>query len=375
MRLLDRYLLRELLVPLGYCLCGFFLFWISFDLFNELDDLQKVGLTALEIAAYYALSSPQFLSLVLPMGLLLALLYSLTRHARYNELTAIRAAGVSLWRVTLPYFAVGIFASLLLFTLNELWAPACGEAAERLLHKAVDPGQSAEAQGVVRNLGFVNARDGRRWQIGSYNLDTEEMTQPQVHWYQKDGTMCSVYAEKGVRTNDTWLFLNVWVYADVGQTNRHLQPSLQTNAWELTMLTETPDQIRSEVQISKRLSSIVDTKEADIPLTVILDYLRLHPSPEPAVASWLRTMLHGRMAHPWTCAVVVLIAVPFAAGAGRRNLFVGVASSILICFAYFVLQQVSMAMGSGGYLPPWLAAWFPNAAFAIGGLWMMTRIR
>ena len=99
MRLLDRYLLRELLVPLGYCLCGFLLFWISSDLFVKLGEFQKKGMVARDIAEYYLVMLPEFLVLVLPIALLLALLYALTNHARHQEITAIRAAGVSLWRL------------------------------------------------------------------------------------------------------------------------------------------------------------------------------------------------------------------------------------------------------------------------------------
>jgi lipopolysaccharide export LptBFGC system permease protein LptF len=73
--------------------------------------------------------------------------------------------------------------------------------------------------------------------------------------------------------------------------------------------------------------------------------------------------------------VVVLIALPFGAGTGRRNVAVGVASSILICFVYFVLQQLALALGTGGYVTPWVAAWAPNAFFAIGGLFLTWRIR
>ena len=62
--------------------------------------------------------------------------------------------------------------------------------------------------------------------------------------------------------------------------------------------------------------------------------------------------------------MVVLIAIPFGAASGRRNLFFGVAGSIFICFGFFVVQQFSLAMGSGGYWPPWLAAWLPNMVFA-----------
>ncbi len=72
---------------------------------------------------------------------------------------------------------------------------------------------------------------------------------------------------------------------------------------------------------------------------------------------------------------MVLIAIPFGAASGRRNLFFGVAGSIFICFGFFVVQQFSLAFGSGGYLPPWLAAWLPNIVFAGAGLWLTARVR
>ena len=65
--------------------------------------------------------------------MLLALLYALTQHARYHEITAIRAAGVTLWRLALPYLAVGFLASLTLFYLNEQWAPDADDRAELFL--------------------------------------------------------------------------------------------------------------------------------------------------------------------------------------------------------------------------------------------------
>src|SRR5262245_41432490 len=127
MRLLDRYLLRELLIPLGYCLCGFLIFWIVFDLFNDLNTLQEHNLKGLEILEYYLARSPELLVVVLPIALLLALLYTLTNHARYHEITAIRAAGIGLWRFSLPYLGVGLLTSVLLFAMNELWAPNSSE--------------------------------------------------------------------------------------------------------------------------------------------------------------------------------------------------------------------------------------------------------
>src|SRR6266540_1111846 len=115
MRLLDRYLLRELLIPFGYCLIGFLIFWISFDLFAELSNFQKLKLTAGDVLAYYVIKTPELLVVVLPIPFLLDLLYSLTNHARHHELTAIRAAGVSVWRLCVPYLGIGLAATFCLF--------------------------------------------------------------------------------------------------------------------------------------------------------------------------------------------------------------------------------------------------------------------
>ncbi|HWH70770.1 MAG TPA: LptF/LptG family permease, partial [Candidatus Sulfotelmatobacter sp.] len=130
MRLLDRYLLRELLVPLGFCLSGFLIFWITSDLITGLGQLQEHKLLARDIAELYLVKMPEFIVLVLPIALLLALLYALTNHARYHEITAIRAAGISMWRLCLPYLSVGLVASLTLLVCNEFWVPNSAERAE-----------------------------------------------------------------------------------------------------------------------------------------------------------------------------------------------------------------------------------------------------
>src|SRR5262245_14770820 len=159
MRLLDRYLLRELLVPLGYCLGGFLILWIALNLFGELDELQQHKMSVLDILEYYLVKSPEFLIFVLPVGLLLALLYSLTNHARYNEITAIRAAGLSLWRTCLPYLCVGFMASLLLFVLNELWAPDSAERAEKILNRRTQRQIDPATRRRETNLDFSNSRE------------------------------------------------------------------------------------------------------------------------------------------------------------------------------------------------------------------------
>jgi lipopolysaccharide export system permease protein len=89
----------------------------------------------------------------------------------------------------------------------------------------------------------------------------------------------------------------------------------------------------------------------------------------------LETQYQGHYATPWTCFVVVLVALPFGAASGRRNVYVGVASSLGICFAFFVSLQVALALGSRGTVPPCLAGWAPNFLFGIGGVWLTWRVR
>jgi lipopolysaccharide export system permease protein len=72
---------------------------------------------------------------------------------------------------------------------------------------------------------------------------------------------------------------------------------------------------------------------------------------------------------------VVLIALPFGALSGRRNVFVGVASSIFIFFAFFFLSQLGLTLGTAQVLPPWLAAWLPNLVFGGAALLFVMRVR
>jgi lipopolysaccharide export system permease protein len=369
MRLLDRYLLRELLVPLGYCLGGFFIFWVAFNLFSELDDLHEHKLRAAEILQYYLAKSPEFVVFVLPMALLLALLYALTNHSRHHEIAAMRAAGVSLWRLCVPYLGVGLTASLCLFALNEFFVPDSSERAERILNKRV---QSVK-KGSLPSAGLANLRERRTWLAGQYNQNTSEMVNPQVLWTLPDESQLWLVAARAIRKQGVWTFYNARVYTATSDTNSMLEPSMQTNVLAMPQFKETPEEIQSEINISKGMSPRGRNK-ADIPIAQLVDYLRLHPQPTASVKAWLYTKLHGRLALPWTCLVVVLIATPFGAATGRRNVFVGVASSMMICFVYFVLQQFGLALGTGGYMPSWLAAWFPNLSFSIAGLWMMSRI-
>src|ERR1019366_2018323 len=372
MRLHDRYLFRELLTPLTFCLGGFLVFWISFFFFTELETIQESKLHLLDTVEYAAAMLPGFFVMVLPITLLLAMLYALTHHARHNEITALRSAGVSLWRLSAPYFVVGLTASGIYFLLNEVAVPKCADWSEQILSRYIKNANEFKVKTRFTKVGFRIARAHRLWQIGEYDSATATMSNPNVNWTLPDGSWKTLKAAHAVRTNGVWIFSDPQLFAQAGP-HSPLRPIYSTNLMAMPEFDETPKQILLEIKFSD--ATLRASRGADIPLSELWEYLRNNPDVSGDDAHWLLTKFHGRLAAPCTCLVVVLIAIPFGAAPGRRNLFFGVAGSIFICFAFFVLQMVGLVLGFGGTLPGWLAAWLPNIIFAVIGIILTARIR
>jgi lipopolysaccharide export system permease protein len=363
MRLLDRYLLRELLVPLAYCLSGFLVFYIAFDLVFGIKNFQEKHLNMIDVAEHYVVTLPEILvQQVIPVSLLLALLYVLTNLSRYHELTAMRAAGVSQWRLFLPYLGVGIFLGLVVLAMNELLVPQSAEADHAILHSH---DAHPESRDWTAKLSFHNETEGRQWEMKNYNRVTHEMINPVIHWNLTNGSRLDIYAARGDYINGQWVFTNVVEQSQFTQSNFNV----------LTLpLSENPAWINSEIKVNT-MSLNEAAKRPELSIREVLDYCRLHPHLTAEQNATLMTQLQCRFAQPFTCLAVVLIALPFGSRIGRHNVFAGVASSVFICFAYFIMQRFAMGLGIGEKLPPFLAAWLPNLVFGATGLLLLWRLR
>lgn len=372
MRLHDRYFFRELLTPLAFCLGGFGIFWLFIFFFTRLNDIHEANLDAGDTLEFALANLPEFFVLLLPVLLLLSLLYALTHHSRHNEITALRAAGVGLWRLCAPYFVVGIITSGIYFAMSEIAVPACQKWSAEILLRHVQHAGASVSKTHFSKVAFRSARANRIWQIGDYDSATTTMTGVGVNWTLSDGSWRALQAERGILTNGVWTFFNAQLYSQLTPRGR-LIPQFSTNQIAMPDFDETPKQILLEIKFSD--AQLLRGRTADIPLVELWPYLQLHSQFSSSEAAQIFTKFHGRIAAPWTCLVVVLIAIPFGAAPGRRNLFFGVAGSIFIGFTFFVTQSVSLALGAGGSLTPWLAAWLPNLIFAVVGIFLTLRIR
>lgn len=125
LRIIDRYLLRELSGPFTFGIVLFAALMIGTILLSDvLRTLQKYDLSLLLILKYLALSAPQFLVLCIPMGALLGTLIAVGRLNSDHEIVAIRAAGFDLYRVLLPFLIVGVFLTGLTMLGSEYLVPA-----------------------------------------------------------------------------------------------------------------------------------------------------------------------------------------------------------------------------------------------------------
>lgn len=466
MRILDRYLIREFITPFSYCVAGFFVFWSTFDIFAQLEDFQKAELKWIDVAEYYLFKSPQLLGVIIPMALLLALLYALTNHARHEEITAMKSAGINDWRIYAPYLATGVLCSVGLVLVNEAIVPESERRTEEIMGRGTGDHATA-GKNVLGPFSFRNDASERVWFAQKYYRLQQEMESVDIKWKDSGGGAHHLLAGFAKWTNQNWRFYQVTEFYtppgaaeydlslmsanDVnhipgagvrqvivakhgaentlhfrffdndgrkvvdkseaeypGKTNeiQILKVALAQlwDRWQIptedkrtildmvtlitdtratdeeqlevaTMvideLTETPEQIESEIRVNGASLKLL-AKRPVLPIRTMLDYRRLHPDLQPPLKTYLSTQLHSRVAYPWTCLVVVMIALPCGSATGRRNTFWGVASSVLIFFSFLILAKISMALGVKGLLPAWIAAWTPNLVFAgFGILWTL----
>src|ERR1700751_1544285 len=162
MRLLDRYVTRNFLQAYIYCIAGFISIWLIFDISDNISTFidQHVGLAT--AVRFYAVQVPQVFIILLPVSLLLALLFSLGRMSRANEIVSMLTAGVSIPRVLAPLIGMGLATVAASLALNYSLAPHAEMAKKNFI--ATARSHQFSVQGQI----FRNRTDLRTWFIQSF---------------------------------------------------------------------------------------------------------------------------------------------------------------------------------------------------------------
>jgi LPS export ABC transporter permease LptG len=358
MRILDRYVLQKFLLPFVYCFLGFMAIWFIFDLSDNLPDfLQgKAGFDVL--LEYYQSQISEIIVISLPVGALLAMLYSLTAMSRSNEIISMLGAGVSVTRVLVPLIAVGLVLTAITGYFNYENAPHAAMIKKRML-RDIKRGKTTEV-GLSGHL-YRNREDLRTWFSRKVYVDGQRLSDVQIVQQDADGNIIKQWYARDAYHND---ITNSWNlqrarYVEIDPEGKisksEMHDEIKIPGWR-----ETPWRIASSVMNPDYLS-----------VSELEDYLAFNKDfPEVRLAPY-RTELHYRWALPWVCLLVVFIAAPLGIVYSRRGILGGVAAAIGLFFSLVFFSSLFVALGKGNRISPWLATWGPMAVYLLIGLGLL----
>lgn len=359
MKLLDRYVLRSFFEPFIICTLGFLAIWLIIDLSDNANDFIEGKAPLKVLAGFYLTQLPSIVTFVLPVGLLLALLFSLSRMSRTNELIAQLTAGRSVFRILFPLFGVGLLCTAVLAYLNYELAPHAESVKEMALEQIKKGRKKAERDAIEAHL-FRDRQTLRSWYIRKMRVNSPTLDNVVIVQQDDNGRIVQKwYADRAdwVEKTGDWVFkrgMRVDFDAqgqetsrDVFQNGIHLVKGWSESPWRIA-------------------SSNFEPQSLSVP--ELREYLAFnHDFPRTALAPF-RTFLEHRQALPWTCIVVVLIAAPLGIVFNRRGVLAGVASSIFIFFGMIFVTNLFLALGKGDRVSPWMAGWAPNLLVGAIGL-------
>ncbi len=362
MKLLDRYVLRQFVTPVIYCLLTFCMVFVIFDLFEHLSDFIKARTPLLAIGEYYLCVLPALAVYIVPISLLLGLLYGLWQMTRHNELTAMRASGVGLLRIAMPMLLVGVAASMLVSVLLELVAPGASYWAEQFIVRQ-ERGEDLSMR-FAFDLPYKNERDHRIWAIRRFDLINHEMQDVKLVQQRADGSdVETIHAAEARFYDNRWWFFDA-MQQKYDLSNNPLGPAEKVPLMEMRELTETPSDFANEVKNPVFLSA-----------WELWKFVQSHRNLSGKTQARYMVDMHARLAMPWTCLVVVLFGLPFGIHTARQGAFAGIIMALATFFGFYILMLMSQWMGKQEMLPPLLSAWLPNAVFLGLGLLLMRKVR
>lgn len=366
MRIVTRHLLHEFLLNLFYCITAFLAMFILIDIFAHISDLISAKPPLINLAVYYGSIILEALDSLLPASLLMATLYTFWQLSRSNEVTAMRASGISIYQIMLPFILVGLFASVGTLVVKETVTPKAvfwADAFKKNDFKPLD-------EMVYGNQAFYNSRDYRAWQITELDLKTpNHLKGVKITKERPDGSrMYDINAVEGFYMDRQWWLTGVQIqhYDKNNNPVGHLKPSISApdKITEFPELTEESEMFAANVKNWEYLSA-----------RDIATYMKYNPNMSKKNYASRKFDIHSRLAMPWGCLIVVVFGIPVGVQGGRKNALTGIIMAISMFFAFYAFSQVGIFLGKREIFSPAIGAWLPNIVFFFFGIIMVWRAR
>ena len=356
MKILDRYMIAALGGPFLFGLAAFTLLFVAGELLNIARLVSQEHASLIAAAKYFFYSLPGTLVLTFPMSMLLAVLLATSRLSGDSEITAMRAGGVSLYRIAAPILAVGIAASLIGLGFQELVVPTANARAAQILQNEIQSGGTSILTNQIVNT-FLPNGDRQLTMAQGFDPKKDELQDTTIEVFRGPKPLSLLYAPRGAYHADTWKFYDATEYVLDPCCERIDNPELSIDIGaDPSQLVEqhiAPEDM-SRAEISRLLRSGIKTTDTARYARLLVTY-------------------HSKLARPWASLVFALLAIPLGIRPQRSSSGAGFGISIAIVFAFYVVTTICLAVGQSYPATSLVMAWLPNTAFLLAGLRMLDR--
>ena len=360
MKHLDRYIVRQFLLTAFFSLIAVLVVFIVIDAMEKLDDFIDHQAGWPVILQYYLFFVPEIIKLIMPVALLLASLFVTARMSTQNELTAMKASGISLYRIMVPYVAVAFLISGASVYFNGWVVPSANKkkfTIERVyLHKDVLSSSGAniyiqDTPTRILALGYFDETRNTALRVSIQDFSPEDPT---------------VLVERVDALSMTWdPTARLWILAH--GTHRWFAGGKE-RIQEFASQSAGPLHFDPEDLLKKQ------EKPDEMDYYSLQRFIENQQRAGQDASRWL-VDFYSKVSFPFASVIVVLFGVPFSSVRRRGGVGVQLGISLLICFIYLIFMKVSEVFGYNGDIDPLLTAWFANIVFLLGAVVVLVRVR
>jgi LPS export ABC transporter permease LptG/LPS export ABC transporter permease LptF len=363
-RILDQYVVMEFLKTFFMVLCAFVMLMLVFTTFDLLADILRNHPALSTVGAYLINLTPDMLYRLAPLAVLIAVLVTFGALNRNSEIIAMKATGISLYRLVVPVVVIAAILAISLFLFDQFYLPQANQRQEALrdIIKGRPPRTVLHPE---QTWIFGQPHAGEPARIFHYQFfdpDQKEFANLSIFEFNSSNFALSrrIFASRASWNPETssWRFLDGWQHDIEGGKVTEYHEFSQTSFSEIH---EDPGYFTKEEKQAQEMNFgqlsryIADLRQSGF------DTVRL------------RVQLWQKLSYPLVAVVMAVLAIPFALSMGRRGSLTGIAVAIAVALAYFVVDGLFGAMGNVNYLPAALAAWSSDILFGLTGGYLLLR--
>jgi len=352
-------MIRSFLSALIWCIFAFSIIAIIADIFSFVDRIVKYDIPVESIIAFYIYYLPTIFVQIIPISVLLSSIYILSDLNKHNEITAMKASGVSLWRIITPMLLISLILGGFIFIVNDRVIPISSRIAQIIRKEELEKYKThINSNKILRNVA-VYGRGNKIIFARSYSPKEKLLSDIIVHQHDRNLNLVSkTTAKEGSWNGKNWIFHDAITYT-VDNSGRILGEPAFHEAYPIDIKERPSDfakkEWRPEFMTFRELKSYIENfRGAGIRLLRSLE-----------------VDLYYKISFTCISFVIILISSPFALISTRGGVIVGVGMGIAIGLLYYGAIAIGLALGKAGILPPIVSAWSANVLFAVLGIYLI----